>query len=211
MVSSVERLHAPSHCSVNSNSCYFVLVFPLIVFQVFLLSISLLLLHGCPVLFFLGLLWIALSYFSAWEGLRCTAKFLVLLKGVWSQCLRVVLCGLRMSGPSSHDSPRFMQLVSSTIGEGNGNPLQYSGLENSMDRGTWQAAVHGVAKSQTRLNPQDSGFNSLSKIRSLLFLSPHARHVSLALSASLSISLFPFLFHSLFVLREDEFSEFYRF
>ena len=36
-------------------------------------------------------------------------------------------------------------------GEGNGNPLQYSCLENSMDRGAWQATVHGVAKSQKRL------------------------------------------------------------
>ena len=36
-------------------------------------------------------------------------------------------------------------------GEGNGNPLQYSCLENPMDRGTWQAMVHEVAKSQTRL------------------------------------------------------------
>ena len=35
--------------------------------------------------------------------------------------------------------------------EGNGNPLQYSCLGNSMDRGTWQAIVHGVAKSWTRL------------------------------------------------------------
>ena len=34
-------------------------------------------------------------------------------------------------------------------GEGNDNPLQYSCLENSMDRGTWQATVHGFAKSQT--------------------------------------------------------------
>ena len=34
-------------------------------------------------------------------------------------------------------------------GEGNGNPLQYSGLENSMDRGTWEATVHGVAESDT--------------------------------------------------------------
>ena len=32
-------------------------------------------------------------------------------------------------------------------GEGNGNPLQYSCLENSMDRGVWQAIVHWVAKS----------------------------------------------------------------
>ena len=34
-------------------------------------------------------------------------------------------------------------------GEGNGNPLQYSFLENSMDRGAWQATVHRVAKSWT--------------------------------------------------------------
>ena len=31
-------------------------------------------------------------------------------------------------------------------GEGNGNPLQYSCLENSMDGGTWQATTHGVAR-----------------------------------------------------------------
>ena len=36
-------------------------------------------------------------------------------------------------------------------GEGNGNSLQYSCLENLMDRGAWQATVHGVAKSWTRL------------------------------------------------------------
>ena len=36
-------------------------------------------------------------------------------------------------------------------GEGHGNPLQYSCWENSMDRGAWQATVHGVAKIQTRL------------------------------------------------------------
>ena len=37
-------------------------------------------------------------------------------------------------------------------GEENGYPLQYSCLENSMDRGDWRATVHGVAKSQTRLS-----------------------------------------------------------
>ena len=37
-------------------------------------------------------------------------------------------------------------------GEGNGNPLQYSCLENPMDGGGWLAAVHGVAKSWTRLS-----------------------------------------------------------
>ena len=42
-------------------------------------------------------------------------------------------------------------------GEGNGNPLQYSCLENPMDGGAWQATVHGVTKSRTRL----SNFTSL--------------------------------------------------
>jgi len=37
-------------------------------------------------------------------------------------------------------------------GEGNGNPLQYSCLENPMDRGAWWATVHGVTKSRTRLS-----------------------------------------------------------
>ena len=39
-----------------------------------------------------------------------------------------------------------------SLGEGNGTPLQYSCLENPMDGGAWWAAVHGVAKSQTRLS-----------------------------------------------------------
>ena len=37
-------------------------------------------------------------------------------------------------------------------GEGNGNPLQYSCLENPMDGGAWWATVHGVTKSQTQLS-----------------------------------------------------------
>ena len=41
--------------------------------------------------------------------------------------------------------------------EGIGYPLQYSCLENSMDRGAWRATVHGVAKSRTQL----SNFHSL--------------------------------------------------
>ena len=45
-------------------------------------------------------------------------------------------------------------------GVGNGNPLQYSCLENSMDRGAWQAIVHGVAKSGSRLNNQHFHFTS---------------------------------------------------
>ena len=37
------------------------------------------------------------------------------------------------------------------VGEGNGNPLQYSCLEDPRDRGAWWAAIYGVAQSQTRL------------------------------------------------------------
>ena len=47
-------------------------------------------------------------------------------------------------------------------GEGNGNPLQYSCLENSMDRGVWQATVYGAAKSHTQL--------SIHKHRGFFFL-----------------------------------------
>ena len=41
-----------------------------------------------------------------------------------------------------------------SLGEGNGNPLQYSCLDNPMDRGAWWATVHGNAKSQTWLSDQ---------------------------------------------------------
>ena len=44
--------------------------------------------------------------------------------------------------PGSGRSPR----------EGNGNPLQYSCLKNSMDRGAWWATAHGIPKSWTRLS-----------------------------------------------------------
>ena len=43
------------------------------------------------------------------------------------------------------------QFSLSCFGEGNGNPLQYSCLENPRDGGAWWAAVYGVAQSQTRL------------------------------------------------------------
>ena len=46
----------------------------------------------------------------------------------------------------------FSYLLSIKVGEGNGTPLQYSCLENPVDRGAWWAAVHGVAKSRTRLS-----------------------------------------------------------
>ena len=55
---------------------------------------------------------------------------------------------------SAHDAgdPGSMPGLGRSPGEGNGNPLQYSCLENSMDGGAWWATVHGVTKSQTWLS-----------------------------------------------------------
>ena len=51
------------------------------------------------------------------------------------------------------------------VGEGNGTPFQYSCLENPMDGGAWEAAVHGVAEGQTRLSdfPFTFHFHALEK------------------------------------------------
>ena len=57
----------------------------------------------------------------------------------------------------------FISLIISD-GEGNGNPLQYSCLENPMDGGAWWAAIHGVEKSWTRL----SNWSELTQIIYLL-------------------------------------------
>ena len=57
--------------------------------------------------------------------------------------------------PTNAGGIRNMSLIPGSgrsPGEGHGNPLQCSCLENPMGRGAWQATVHGVAKSQTRLS-----------------------------------------------------------
>ena len=68
---------------------------------------------------------------------------------VWSPC------SPRDSKESS-PTPQFKSINSLVLnflnGKGNGTPLQYSCLENPMDGGAWWAAVHGVAKSRTRLS-----------------------------------------------------------
>ena len=50
-------------------------------------------------------------------------------------------------------------------GEGNGNPLQYSCLENPMDGGAWWATVHGVAKSRTQLSDFTSGWAEACRLQ----------------------------------------------
>ena len=80
--------------------------------------------------------------------------------------LEALLCNLDIPVPGGSEvkasasnarDPGSIPGLGRSPGEGNGNPLQYSCLENPMDRGAWQATVHRVAKSRTRL----SDFTSL--------------------------------------------------
>ena len=62
-------------------------------------------------------------------------------------------CGSAGKEPACNaGDPDLIPGLGRSPGEGNENPLQYSCLGNLIDRGAWQAAVHGVAKSQTLLN-----------------------------------------------------------
>ena len=74
------------------------------------------------------------------------------------------LCGVWLE--KSDCCPKMFCLVVMLLSrEGNGTPLQHSCLKNPMDRGAWWAAVHGVAKSQTRLSkfPFTFHFHALEK------------------------------------------------
>ena len=61
-------------------------------------------------------------------------------------------CGSEVKNLPAKKERQVQTLGRKDLGEGNGNPLQYSCLENPMDRGTWWAIVHGVTKSQTQLS-----------------------------------------------------------
>ena len=58
----------------------------------------------------------------------------------------------------------FCSLIAVLVGEGNGNPLQYSCLESPVDRGAWWAAVYGVTQSQTQLKRLSSSSSSLCMV-----------------------------------------------
>ena len=54
--------------------------------------------------------------------------------------------------PCNAEDPSLVPGLGRSPGEGNGYPLQYSCLENSMDREAWQDTVHGIEKTQTQLS-----------------------------------------------------------
>ena len=72
-------------------------------------------------------------------------------------------------------------------GEGNGNPLQYSCLENPRDKGSWWVTVHGVRKSQTRLS-------ILTHVCYHAFLIPSCFRISCLVYSSIYFFAFPFFF-----------------
>ena len=59
---------------------------------------------------------------------------------------------LEQNLPTKAGDPGLIPGSGRSHGEGNDNPLQYSCLENPMDRGAWGATVHGVAKNQTQVS-----------------------------------------------------------
>ena len=70
----------------------------------------------------------------------------------------------------THKRRRFAPWVGRSPGVVNGNPLQYSCLENPVERGAWWATVHGVTKSNTteRLNMHTCSHNSVPRARNFL-------------------------------------------
>ena len=74
--------------------------------------------------------------------------------GLYSNVSRIFMRPMQLHRPHTQKNLLLglMLCYYCSAGEGNGNSLQYSCLENSMDRGAWWAVVHGVEKSQTRLS-----------------------------------------------------------
>ena len=72
-------------------------------------------------------------------------------------------CGISWFTYCKIDLENFEHYFASVWDDSNGTPLQYACLENPMDGGAWWAAVHGVAKSQTRLGDFTFHFHALDK------------------------------------------------
>ena len=79
--------------------------------------------------------------------IKCKFESFLLLKS-WTSWVALMIKNLPANAGDIRDAGSIPGLGRSP-GEGHGNPLQYSYLENAMDRGVWWATVHGVAKSQT--------------------------------------------------------------
>ena len=85
---------------------------------------------------------------------------------------------------------RFFRGCYSVLGEGNGNPLQYSCLENPRDRGAWWAAIYGVSKSRTWLKWLSSSSSIWLLSHCQLFATPWTAVIQASLPFTISQSLF---------------------
>ena len=117
------------------------------------------LLRNCPPVFQRLNHFTSPSAVSIWlKPQRATPSYL--LRWLQSKWLTsVVEDGVPSSDAADGDVKRFSLwktggqfLLMGNCGEGNGNPLQHSCLENPMNRGAWKAAVHGITEGQTRLS-----------------------------------------------------------
>ena len=96
--------------------------------------------------------------------------------------------GLQSMGRKESDTTEQLHFhfSLSCIGEGNGNPLQCSCLENPRDGGTWWAAVYGIAQSRTRLKRLSSSSSSSSSSSQAYHLSGVLRYAFKAFSVKQS-------------------------
>ena len=98
---------------------------------------------------------------KGWKQRRIREHWCYPQKGVVEHCFHPQLLRDFHSGSDGKESvcqykrPRFDPWVRKTPVEGNGYPPQYSCLEKSMDRRTWRATAHGIAKSWTRMSNQE--------------------------------------------------------
>ena len=110
-------------------------------------------------------------HFLAWNGRRQWHPTPVLLPGKSHGWRRLV--GFSPWGREESDKTEWLHFhfSLSCIGEGNGNPLRCSCLQNPRDGGAWGAAVYGVAQSWTRLKRLSSSSRSLEWLHFIIFIS----------------------------------------
>ena len=80
------------------------------------------------------------------SALAAEIIFLIIIEN-WTGYNSVTSSSIGKESACNTGDPGLIPGLGRSPGEGNGNPLQYSSLENSMDRGAWRATVHGVAES----------------------------------------------------------------
>ena len=91
------------------------------------------------------------GYFSSCPELYSTTLYVLPEQESWLSFIAKFHPWGHFISPFGDHSVTYKSEFTSSF-EGNGNPIQYSCLENPMDGGAWWAAVHGVTKSQTRLS-----------------------------------------------------------